>query len=169
MKSSTIILLVFVSLGGIAGVVIGMQPPLVKEEKSIVIKAPAPVIYRELTKLLDKLQWSGTKGKDPQWIEEQVVNERIKCGLTEEGFEKTCFLLYQLKSSSDGKEVTLTSTFEADVRDLGDRMVWLYAKSKIATLHEEILTAVRNASEQQSLSPVESLTTDSDNSAKNKN
>ena len=145
MKKSTIIILIVI--GGTLGLIIAVLPSDVSIEKSIRIQAPVATIYFEINVLLDTLKWSGEKGKNPQWTEEKIENQLIKCGLTDQGFQKTSFLEFKL--TPDGDHVTVGSTYRVNVGELGDRFTWIFLKGKIETMQQDMLVAIKNQSERR--------------------
>jgi|GEM_PF-4640976 len=145
MKKSIIIILIII--GSALGLIIAALPSDVSQEKSIRVQAPVATIYFEINALLDTLKWSGEKGKNPQWIEVKVENQLIKCGLNDQGFQKTSFLEFKL--ILDGNQVTVVSTYQINVSELDDRVAWMLLNGKIETMQQAMLVAIKNQSERQ--------------------
>ena len=157
MKKSTIIILIVI--GGALGLIISILPSEVSQEKSIRIQAPVATVYFEINALLDTLKWSGEKGKNPQWIESKVENQLIKCGLNDQGFQKTSFLEFKL--ILEGDQVNVISTYRMNVSELDDRVTWMLLNGKIETMQQAMLVAIKNQSEHRAKVTEQLLRTDS--------
>ena len=129
-----------------------IQPSKGYVEKSIVINAPPSVVYRELngfksfqkwspwykmdpgakytfegpeTGVGSKMSWDGKEvGKGSQWIEESVENQKIRNGLSFDGYDGRAFADFIIAPEGNGTK--LTWTYEGVNDGLTGKAMWLF-------------------------------------------
>ncbi|NOS91639.1 MAG: SRPBCC family protein [Cyclobacteriaceae bacterium] len=119
-------------------------------EQSVVINAPASVIFPHLNNMEKFVAWSPWSKMDPdakntyegaaagvgarmnwvgektgtgsQWVVESVENERVKTGVKFEGFEGTAWAEFKLAPEGDGTKVTWT--YDGDNTGFMGKAMW---------------------------------------------
>jgi Polyketide cyclase / dehydrase and lipid transport len=132
-------------------IVVLIQPDKGHVEKSIVINTPASAIFPRINNMKNftswspwskmdpgakqsfegaeagvgsKMSWEGKKkGKGSQWVEESVENERVKTGLSFEGFDGIAYA--ELKLVGEGGGTKVTWTYDGDNNGFGKKAMCL--------------------------------------------
>jgi carbon monoxide dehydrogenase subunit G len=134
----------------VIGYVLAFAPAKGHVEQSIVVNAPASAIFPHLNNMekfvawspwskMDptaknsyegaaagvgaKMNWIGEKtGTGSQWVVESVENERVKTGLSFEGFEGTAWAEFKLAPEGEGTKVTWT--YDGDNTGFMGKAMW---------------------------------------------
>jgi hypothetical protein len=163
MKALKIIGIVVAAILVIALIAVFMQPAKGHVEKSIVINAPASAIFPHINSMKNftawspwskmdpgakqtfegaeagvgaKMSWVGKKtGKGSQWVEESVENERVKTGLSFEGFDGTSWA--ELKLTPEGSGTKVTWTYDGDNKGFAGKAMWVMMGGMLGGQYED--------------------------------
>lgn len=163
MKTLRIVGIVVLALVVILVVVIMMQPSEAHLEKSIVISAPAALIFPEVSNYKNfsvwspwskmdpgvkqtyegtegmvgsRMNWDGPKtGKGSQWIEAIEENKRVRSGLSFDGYEGTSYSEFILEPSDEGTKVTWT--YEGTNDGFMGKAMWVAMGTMMSGQYEE--------------------------------
>jgi hypothetical protein len=141
-----------VAIGVAAGLCAGfLLPSRAHLESAIVIRARPPVIFGKLEALARALKWDGPQGQDANWVEQRAENQLLRFGSSDQGVGGRFYRQYALQKAGDS--TTVTVTFDGDLKDLGDRLGWVYLKGKVDRLDTSSLETLKRVSEAASIGP----------------
>jgi hypothetical protein len=163
MKTFKIVGIVLGVIVLILAIVITMQPSEAHLEKSIVINAPASVIYPQVSNLKifnewapwskmdpgakrtyegadgsvgSKMNWDGSEtGTGSQWIEELEDNRHVKSGLTFGNFEGKFYSEFLLSPEASGTRVTWT--YDGPNNGLMGKAIWVFMGPMLGQQYDE--------------------------------
>lgn len=152
MKTIKIVAIVVSALLIILGIAIFMQPSEAHLEKSIVIHAPASLIFPEVSNFKrfntwspwarmdpdvkltyegkdgttgSKMNWDGPKtGKGSQWIVDLEENKRVRFEMSFDGFEGNFFNEFILSTNDQGTKVTWS--YNGPNAGIAGKATWIF-------------------------------------------
>lgn len=150
-------------------IVVYSQPDKAHVERSVVINAPAPVIFEEVNSFKNfsvwspwgkmdpeavtsfegpssgvgaKMNWDGKKiGQGSQWIVESVENERVKNKLIFGGYVGNFYS--EIILSPEGTGTKVTWTYDGDNDNFVSKAMWVFMGGMLGSQYEEGLADLK--------------------------
>ncbi len=170
MKALKIIGIIILTVVIIAGIAASLQPSQGHIEKSIVISAAPATIYQELNTFKNftawapwakmdpaaqytyegpesgvgaKMSWDGREvGKGSQWIEESVENQKIKNGLSFEGYEGKAYAEFIF--TPEGEDTKVTWTYDGTNDGIMGKAMWMVMRTFLDSQYEQGLRDLKS-------------------------